>query len=294
MGHSVAMSENESDRRGPDLTVMESRTRAGQPSARFVRLSHLRKLLNCEQVAAVCYRVRGGSIEFLLVRTRGSGRWTFPKGSAEAGLTHAQAAALEAFEEAGVHGRIEEISFARYFGKRSRAANRASKPEEKAAVVNAYLCEVLRLRPPQESKRDRTWFSGEEAKTRLREGRKPDEGKGFARVIDKALARIEQRRGCDLASDRRQNAWLQPDQPRLDVQRKDALQKVRFDFAEAYGRLEDGVSAPYIRRQLHGTRHSAVTVDNSRPREGLQCEVLEFSPTRWKRDRALGTGTKKS
>ena len=59
-------------------------------------------------MAAVCYRVRGAGIEFLLIRTRRSGRWTFPKGSAEPGLTHAQAAALEAFEEAGVHGRIEE------------------------------------------------------------------------------------------------------------------------------------------------------------------------------------------
>ena len=47
------------------------------------------------------------------MRTRG-GRWTFPKGRVESGLTHAQAAALEAFEEAGVHGRIEEAAFARY------------------------------------------------------------------------------------------------------------------------------------------------------------------------------------
>ncbi len=160
-------------------------------------------------------------------------------------------------------------------------------------MVNAYLCEVLRLRPPQESKRDRTWFSVEEAKRRLREGRKLDEGKGFARVIDRAVARIKRPRVSDIDSDRRQNTWLQLDRHRPGVQQKDALQKVRFDFAEAYGPLEEGASVPYIRRQLRGTRHSAVTVDNSRPREVLQCEVLEFSPTRWKRDRALGTGSKK-
>jgi len=293
MGHSVAMSANERDRRGQGLTVVESRMRTGQASARFVRLSHLRKLLNCEQVAAVCYRVRGGSVEFLLVRTRGSGRWTFPKGSAEAGLTHAQAAALEAFEEAGVHGRIEEVSFARYVPKRSGAANPASRSEEKAAVVNAYLCEVLRLRPPQESKRDRTWFSAEEAKRRLREGRKLHEGKGFARVIDRAVAGIEQRLGGDITSDRPQGTWLQPDQPRLGAPQKDALQKVLFDFAEASGPLEESVSVPHIRRQLRGTGQSAATADNSHPREVLQCEVLEFNPTRWKSDRALGTGTKK-
>ena len=63
-----------------------------RPAARLFRVSHLRRLRGCEQVAAVCYRVRSGDIEFLLVQTRG-GRWTFPKGNSESGLTHAQAAA---------------------------------------------------------------------------------------------------------------------------------------------------------------------------------------------------------
>ena len=31
------------------------------------------------QVAAVCYRRRGPSIEFLLVNTNGGNKWTFPK-----------------------------------------------------------------------------------------------------------------------------------------------------------------------------------------------------------------------
>src|SRR5271155_2735893 len=64
-----------------------------------------------QQVAAVCYRMGRRGIEFLLVQTRG-GRWIFPKGGVERGLTYAQSAALEAFEEAGVHGRMEEIPFA--------------------------------------------------------------------------------------------------------------------------------------------------------------------------------------
>src|SRR5262252_11148261 len=80
---------------------------------KFFPLDHLRRLRGSAQVAAVCYRVRKRGIEFLLVETR-KGRWTFPKGSAEPGLTHAQAAALEAYEEAGVHGRMEEEPFARY------------------------------------------------------------------------------------------------------------------------------------------------------------------------------------
>src|ERR1700724_1331387 len=90
-----------------------SRPRTPSTATGFIRLSRLRKLRACKQVAAVCYRVREAEVEFLLVQTR-NGRWTFPKGRAEPGLTHAQAAALEAFEEAGVHGRMEESSFAQY------------------------------------------------------------------------------------------------------------------------------------------------------------------------------------
>src|SRR5579864_1324264 len=151
----------------------------------FVRLAHLRRLRECDQVAAVCYRVREGAIEFLLVQT-GGGRWTFPKGSAEPGLTHAQAAALEAFEEAGVHGRMEEASFTRYI-RRKRAGNSAAKKE---VAVQAHLCEVSRLDPPQEPDRNPTWFSVEKAKRRLSEDRAPEYAAELARVVDRAVARV--------------------------------------------------------------------------------------------------------
>src|SRR5882757_5105342 len=137
---------------------------ATRTSAKFFRLEHLRQLRGSEQVAAVCYRVRKSGIEFLLVQTRG-GRWTFPKGSAEAGLTHAQAAALEAFEEAGVHGRMEEASFARYARRKQSSASAVE------TVVNAHLCEVLWLDPPQEVGRNPSWFSVDKAKRRLLEDR---------------------------------------------------------------------------------------------------------------------------
>ena len=121
-------------------------------------------------MAAVCYRVRGGDIEFLLVQT-GKGRWIFPKGSVEPGLTHAQAAALEAFEEAGVHGRMEEASFTRYV-RRKRPGRRIPREiDRKEPAVNAHLCEVLRLVPPQEPDRNPSWFSADKAKRRLQEDR---------------------------------------------------------------------------------------------------------------------------
>lgn len=154
--------------------------------ARFIPPSQLREMRRRDQVAAVCYRIRNRKIEFLLVQTRGR-RWTFPKGGAEAGLTPAQAAALEAFEEAGVHGRIEEARFASYVCKKSAA--RASGGGD--IVVSAHLCEVLWMGPPEESGRNPSWFSPEKAKRRLREDRNGPDGKQFARVVDRAVSRIQ-------------------------------------------------------------------------------------------------------
>ena len=141
-----------------------------------------------EQVAAVCFRMKRSGIEFLLVRT-GSGRWTFPKGCAEPGLTRAQSAAMEAFEEAGVHGRIEEASFAWYYYRKRRASRRASSREE--LVVHAHLCEVSNMGQPEESNRRPRWFSIDKAKRRLRERRADYEGAELARVIDLAVRRAQ-------------------------------------------------------------------------------------------------------
>ena len=152
-----------------------------------VRLEHLRKLRGSDQVAAICYRLGKRGIEFLLVRTRG-GRWTFPKGRVESGLTHAQAAALEAFEEAGVHGRIEETAFARYVRVKA-PRNRPS--DEIEVTISAHLCEVSRLVAPEEDDRDPTWYSAEKARRRLREHRSSDYGDDLARIVDRAVARIQ-------------------------------------------------------------------------------------------------------
>jgi 8-oxo-dGTP pyrophosphatase MutT (NUDIX family) len=182
------------------LTVGWSQVQTYQVSAKFFRLAELRKLKQCEQVAAVCYRVRGGIIEFLLVQT-GKGRWIFPKGSVEPGLTHAQAAALEAFEEAGVHGRMEEAAFTRYVRrKRGEGRNSAARSAEKEPAVSVHLCEVLRLVPPQETNRNPTWFSTEKAKRRLLEDRPADFGAELARVVDRALSRIQRSRSRNATS----------------------------------------------------------------------------------------------
>jgi 8-oxo-dGTP pyrophosphatase MutT (NUDIX family) len=263
------------------------RDRPHATSAEFVRLSHLRKLCDCEQAAAVCYRVRGQGIEFLLVRTRSSGRWTFPKGSAEPGLTHAQAAALEAFEEAGVHGRIEEVSFARYV--RRGGARKSARSGKKEVAVYAHLCEVLRLSSPKESKRNRTWFSAEDAKRCLREGRRSDDGAEFARVVDRAVARIRKVRSGIGVINLPQGERIQRDRLRPDTMPKDGLQKVQF---EAFIETREASFLQRIRRQLHGMRQFAVPMLDDHSREFQRGEVLQFDRAREKKAKALGTATK--
>ena len=54
------------------------------------------------QVAALCYRRTDKGKEVLLVTTRGTGRWMLPKGWPMKGKSKAEAAAIEAWEEAGV------------------------------------------------------------------------------------------------------------------------------------------------------------------------------------------------
>jgi 8-oxo-dGTP pyrophosphatase MutT (NUDIX family) len=140
-------------------------------------------------VAAVCYRLKDDEPEFLLVRTR-SGRWTFPKGGVDGDATHAEAAAREAYEEAGVKGRIEHQPFHSYYhSKRNRL-----RPHRSVVPVHAHLCEVERLVPPKEEYRNPTWFKADKARRRLRENRTPELAGEVIQVIDSAVMRILARR----------------------------------------------------------------------------------------------------
>ncbi len=270
--------------RASRLTMISSGLRINYPLAKSVRLPQIRKMRECEQVAAVCYRVRKEVIEFLLVQTRGSGRWIFPKGRAEPGLTHAQAAAIEAFEEAGVHGRIEEMPFARYISRKPGDRRNA----RRSLQVSAHLCEVRRLANPKESNRNRTWFSIEDAKRRLREGRKNGDGEEFARIVQQAVARIRQLRDCH--TNDTMNAMR--DRPGRHVSQQDELYKVQFE------------ASAETRRLLGQTGRIIVAVGRARDEKVLPCEVLPFAMPRHAnrtprllasgaKVKALGAGTKK-
>ncbi|THK33435.1 NUDIX hydrolase [Ensifer sp. MPMI2T] len=60
-----------------------------------------------QQVAALPYRVSDlGSVEVLLITSRDTGRFILPKGWQKKGQKQADAAAMEAYEEAGVAGQV--------------------------------------------------------------------------------------------------------------------------------------------------------------------------------------------
>ena len=77
------------------------------------------------QVAAVpVRRTATGTLEVLLITTRGSGRWTVPKGWPMRGLPDPDAAAREAYEEAGVRGRVDPRPIGSFeYVKRNRFAS---------------------------------------------------------------------------------------------------------------------------------------------------------------------------
>lgn len=138
------------------------------------------------QVAAVCYRIRGLSLEFLLVNTS-AGKWTFPKGRIEPSLSGSESAAREALEEAGARGRIEEAHFGWYIDTK-RALGHDNQTRE--IVVAAYMFEVRSTVSPEEGDRNPTWFTPQQAKKRLGERRAPKYSGQLATLVDAAVKRI--------------------------------------------------------------------------------------------------------
>ncbi len=66
------------------------------------------------QAGALPYAMVEGRVAFLLVTSRRNGKWIFPKGAIEPEMTPWDSAALEALEEAGVAGTIEQTPVGSY------------------------------------------------------------------------------------------------------------------------------------------------------------------------------------
>jgi 8-oxo-dGTP pyrophosphatase MutT (NUDIX family) len=139
------------------------------------------------QVAAVCYRRSGSAVEFLLVNTNGGGKWTFPKGDPDSAFSHSRAAEREAWEEAGVRGRIEPRHFHLYIHSKGVFWK---PPGVREFVVKAFLLEVEQTETGHEADRNPTWFAPDEARKILAKGREVKYARELQAVVDRAMQQI--------------------------------------------------------------------------------------------------------
>ena len=112
------------------------------------------------QVAALCWRRRKGELQVLLITSRDTGRWVIPKGWPIAGLSTAAAAAREAWEEAGVEGKVQDTPLGA-FGYDKVA--RLSVTVRCTVAVHALRVQTLKDRFPEAGQRRRVWFKSSEA-----------------------------------------------------------------------------------------------------------------------------------
>lgn len=118
------------------------------------------------QVAALPWRRAGDDVEILLVTSRETRRWVTPKGGRMPGKTDAEAAAVEALEEAGVEGVVasEPLGTFRYLKVLKRRAPRW-------CVVSVHALEVRAEHDDWQERREREriWVNREEAVRRVDE-----------------------------------------------------------------------------------------------------------------------------
>jgi phosphohistidine phosphatase len=111
------------------------------------------------QAAAIPFRTdpQSGRVQVMLIRRRDGRKWGIPKGMVDPGLTPAEAAAMEAREEAGLEGRLSDEPLGSFtYGKFGGTC-----------LVRVFVMRVTRVMPSwdEEPLRERRWFDINEAAT---------------------------------------------------------------------------------------------------------------------------------
>lgn len=116
---------------------------------------------NRVQVAALCYRDTPAGKQVLLVTSRGTGRWILPKGWPMEGHTAAEAARIEAWEEAGVKPVSVDKTPIGTYGYVKDRDDGLPQPCD----IHVYLVKVESLASdfPEAGDRERRWVSPAEA-----------------------------------------------------------------------------------------------------------------------------------
>ncbi len=112
------------------------------------------------QYAALPFKAVDGQLVVMLVTSRGTGRWIIPKGWPEKKLKPCDQAAREAYEEAGVLGRVAKTPFGSFSYEKRQAARKPVR-----CLVDVYLLEVRRELEdwPEKGQREKCWMPLAEA-----------------------------------------------------------------------------------------------------------------------------------
>ena len=119
-----------------------------------------------QQYAALPFCIREGELLVLLVTTRGTGRWIIPKGNAEKELKPHEVARQEAFEEAGVKGRVHRKCCGTF--EFAKSADGGPSP---LCLVDVYPLAVDQELDdwPEKGMRQREWMTPGQAAMRVSE-----------------------------------------------------------------------------------------------------------------------------
>lgn len=119
------------------------------------------------QIGALCWRLKKKSgPEFLLVTSRETKRWVIPKGWPMPHLVHSNAAKQEAYEEAGVLGRVTRRPLGTFSYDKVRPDGSAQPCK---VLVFALEYQEKAERWPERKERKREWFSADEAVKKVNE-----------------------------------------------------------------------------------------------------------------------------
>jgi 8-oxo-dGTP pyrophosphatase MutT (NUDIX family) len=113
------------------------------------------------QYAALPYRETGKSkLEVMLVTSRGTHRWIIPKGWPKIGLPSYQTAKEEAFEEAGVSGKVSKRRIGAYLYTKT-----LKKGDSARCNVHVFPLRVDRQHKkwPEKNQRRTRWFKPAQA-----------------------------------------------------------------------------------------------------------------------------------
>ncbi|WP_426232209.1 NUDIX hydrolase [Pararhizobium sp. DWP3-4] len=123
-------------------------------------------LQKIQQYGALCFRATSAGPEVLLITTRRTKRWMIPKGWPISGLKPRRVAKLEAWEEAGVIGRVKKKCFGSFIY--AKVLNDGS---EVRPNVGVFLIKVRRMRKrfPEMAEREAVWLAPAAAAGRVTE-----------------------------------------------------------------------------------------------------------------------------